>query len=202
MLAQRGLARQASGRGLVLLPAGALVVHQLRYTLTYGSQATNQLADQGHAYLGSLVPWIVLLAAAGLGGFVSRLAHAWHSGGAQPRALPLFRLWATTGAGLVAIYSLQELLEGLLAQGHPGGLTGIYGHGGWWAIPAAAAVALVTVLLLRVAHTLVRLAARPRVSLRRKLHVATRPVSVVRTPGRPLANSAAGRAPPGLVCAG
>ena len=31
----------------------------------------------------------------------------------------------------------------LLAAGHPTGLAGIFGYGGWWAIPAASAVGLV-----------------------------------------------------------
>jgi hypothetical protein len=44
---------------------------------------------------------------------------------------------------LVAIYSAQEFLEGMFATGHPAGLVGIFGYGGWWSIPAALAVGLV-----------------------------------------------------------
>lgn len=198
MLAQRGAARQASGRGLVLLPVGALAVHQLRYTLAYGSQASNQLADQGHAYLAALVPWLVLLAAAGLGSFVARLARARRLGGGEGRAQPFLRLWAATGVGLVAIYSLQELLEGLLASGHPPGLAGIFGHGGWWSLPVAALVALATVTLLRIGRTLVRLAARSRRTRRRRSFTGTlrRPVGATLIALPPLAYAAAGRAPP------
>jgi hypothetical protein len=43
----------------------------------------------------------------------------------------------------VAIYMTQELLEGLLATGHPAGLVGVFGYGGWWSLPAALAVGLV-----------------------------------------------------------
>ena len=43
----------------------------------------------------------------------------------------------------MAIYVSQELLEGLFATGHPGGVAGIFGYGGWWSIPAALAVGLV-----------------------------------------------------------
>ena len=39
--------------------------------------------------------------------------------------------------------SAQEFLEGLFATGHPGGLAGIFGYGGWWSIPAAVCVGLV-----------------------------------------------------------
>ena len=36
-----------------LVPAAALVVHQLRYVLAYGSGAGIELARQGHSYLHS-----------------------------------------------------------------------------------------------------------------------------------------------------
>ena len=39
-------------RALFLLPAGALLVHQLRYLLAYGPGADSALSAQGHAYLG------------------------------------------------------------------------------------------------------------------------------------------------------
>jgi hypothetical protein len=50
---------------------------------------------------------------------------------------------------LLAMYSLQESLEGALATGHPGGLAGVFGHGGWVAIPLSAAVGLALALALR-----------------------------------------------------
>lgn len=198
MLARAGVARQASGRGLVLLPAGAFLVHQLRYWLTYGSSASSQLADQGHAYLGALVPWVVLAAAAGLGGFVARVAAA--RGGAGDTARPPFlRVWGIASCTLLAIYTLQELLEGVLAHGHPGGFAGVFGHGGWWSVPAAVGIGLAIAALLRAASTLVRLAARrARVTLRPqgapRLVPATLPART-----RPLASAAAGRAPPLLL---
>src|SRR5207253_1908986 len=49
------------GRGFLLLPAAAFAVHQLRYSLAYGSRANQVLAMQGHSYLNSLAPWLVLL---------------------------------------------------------------------------------------------------------------------------------------------
>lgn len=196
-----GAAGPVSGRGILLLPAAALLVHQLRYWLAYGSQASNQLAYQGHAYLGSLVPWVVMLAAGGLGCFVSRLARARRVGGDEGRLRPFLRLWATTGGGLVAVYSLQELLEGFFAQGHPGGLAGIFGHGGWWAVPAAAVISLAVVSLLRVAGKLVRLAVRSRGTRRRRALPASfrPPFALLPVAAGPLAGAAAGRAPPFLV---
>jgi hypothetical protein len=182
----------------VLLPAGAFLVHQLRYWLTYGSSASSQLADQGHAYLGAVVPWVVLAAAAGLGGFVARIAAA-RRGEDEAPGLPFLRMWGTVTVTLLLVYTLQELLEGLLAQGHPGGLAGVFGHGGWWSLPAAAGIGLAIAALLRVASTLVRLAARPDQAARRPL-LAPRPRSrTLAVRARPLATAAAGRAPPRLL---
>jgi hypothetical protein len=182
----------------VLLPAGALLVHQLRYMLAYGSQASDALGAQGHAYLGSLVPWIVLVAGGGLGCFIARLARAWRVGADGTNTRAFWGLWATTAGSLVAVYSIQELLEGVFAAGHPPGLVGIFGHGGWWSLPAAAVVSLITVALLRVGRTLVQLAARSRRASQRHSSTVSfpRPAVLLLTGGRPLAYAAAGRAPP------
>ena len=61
-------------------------------------------------------------------------------------------VWLLAWAGLVAIYATQELLEELLASGHPGGVAGVLGHGGWWAVPVAAIVAAGITVLQRVAR--------------------------------------------------
>jgi hypothetical protein len=199
VLAQRGAARQASGRGLVLLPVGALAVHQLRYSFAYGSQASTELADQGHAYLSSLVPWIMVLVAAGLGSYLARLARAWQLGPDGPATRSFARTWSTTALSLIAIYSAQELLEGFFADGHPPGLVGVFGNGGWWSIPTATLVGLGIAALLRVGCSLVRLAARARRAVRASLVVvsAARGCSVWLQHARPpLADAAAGRAPP------
>jgi hypothetical protein len=183
------------------MPAAALVVHQVRYTLAYGSQASSELADQGHAYLTSLVPWIVVLVAIGLGRFVARLAHALATGRADRRARPLLRLWATTAFGLIAIYALQELLEGLFASGHPPGFAGVFGHGGWWSIPAAIAVSLATVAALRLGQKLVELATLSSRTPRRLTATVNvlRPAAPPAARRTPLAFAAAGRAPPALL---
>ena len=57
--------------------------------------------------------------------------------------LSLLALWIVCAACLIAIYVTQEFLEGLFATGHPVGLAGIFGYGGWWCVPAAVAVGLV-----------------------------------------------------------
>ena len=143
----RGAERRAVigslGRG-ALVPAGALAVHQLRYWLAFGHGATAELQAQGHSYLHSVVPWIVLLIAISAGVFLRALGRALGGRCSLPRStLSFAALWLVCAACLVAIYVCQEFLEGLFATGHPGGLVGIFGYGGWWSVPAALAVGLV-----------------------------------------------------------
>jgi hypothetical protein len=183
---------------LLVVPAAALVVHQLRYLLAYGSRADAELAAQGHSYLHSLVPWIVLAAGAALSSFLRRVVRTARTGETGPLGrLPVPALWALTTGVLLAVYAGQEGLEELFSAGHPTGAAGIAGHGGWWAIPASAVVAALVVALLRLGRAVLRLAAR-----RAPQRVALRPASV-RLPlapalavAAPLASAAAGRAPP------
>jgi hypothetical protein len=142
------LTRSQAGAGgwqrvvpIALMPAAAFAVHQLRYWLAFGSQAGFELERQGHAYLHSLVPWIVCMIAVAVGAFLRALvgAFAGQRPGSQ-RAVSFAGLWLLCSASLVAIYMGQEFLEGLLANGHPGGLVGIFGSGGGWSVPAAAVV--------------------------------------------------------------
>ena len=60
----------------------------------------------------------------------------------------------------MGIYAAQELLESLLATGHPAGLAGIFGYGGWWAVPAAVCVGLVVAALLHGARWALHAVAR------------------------------------------
>jgi len=139
--------RQRQFLGLVpvaLLPPAAFAVHQLRYFLAYGSAAGIELQRQGHSYLHSIIPWIIVLIALAVGLFLRALGRAFAGQSSVPRYAGSFlALWLICAASLVAIYAGQELLEGLLATGHPAGLVGVFGYGGWWAIPAAAGIGLV-----------------------------------------------------------
>ena len=189
--------RLPAGSGLLLIPAASLLVHQLRYTLAYGSRANAELAAQGHSYLGSLAPWFVFVLGIGLALFLRRTAHALRTGDAGVFSrLSAATLWLLAWTGLVAIYAVQELLEELLASGHPGGAAGVFGHGGWWAVPVAAAVAAGVTALTRVARAVLRIAAaaRPR-SLFALLSFVVPAASALVAPA-PLARAYAGRAPP------
>jgi hypothetical protein len=189
--------RAPHGSGLLLVPAAAFVVHQLRYTLAYGSHANEELAAQGHSYLNSLVPWFVLALGVGLALFVRRVARVvrgYDAGRVSRRSG--FALWLGTWAGLVAIYAVQESLEALLASGHPGGVGGVLGHGGWWAVPVAAVVALGVLALLRVARVVLRAVARRAPSAWAHAPALRLPAGVAAALVSPLARAAAGRAPP------
>ena len=201
--ASRALARVPIPlRAVALMPPAALAVHQLRYWLAYGSHADRALAAQGHSYLPSLTPWLVLLLAMSAGAFVGRLAQAWQgTAGVEPqrRRHRLLWAWLAVAGALILVYSGQELLEGMFAAGHPGGLVGVFGDGGLWAIPSALAVGALLALLLRGAEAAIALAARARPAFQaapERPRALARPRNFHLAPPAPLASAAAGRAPP------
>jgi hypothetical protein len=184
---------------LALMPAGAFAVHQLRYWLAFGSRAGAELQAPGHSYLPSVVPWIVLLIALSLGMFLRALGRALGGHRSLPRyTLSFTALWLVCAACLVAIYVTQEFLEGLFATGHPSGLIGIFGYGGWWSIPAALAVGLVLSAVFHGARWVLREFAE-----RRCHEIAAPGVLVAKAPRvvllprlSPLAEGWSGRGPP------
>ena len=190
----RALARAA------VFPAAAFAVHQLRYLLAFGGGATLELQRQGHSYLHSLVPWIVLLIGLAVGAFVSALGRAMTGQRSAPRfGISLLGLWLTCSLCLVAIYAAQELLEGMFLTGHPAGLVGIFGYGGWWAIPASVCVGLVLAALLHGARwVLDEVSARwaPPPVRRRLTGRGLRPAGVALPRLAPLAAGWCGRGPP------
>jgi hypothetical protein len=190
--------RALSGRGFVLFPAAAYAVHQLRFELGYGSGSNAALAAQGHGYLDSLAPWVGILLALALGSFLARLVRvAAGNGDATPRRT-LAKLAAVAWALLLAAYVVQEWLEGVFAAGHPAGFAGVFGHGGWWAVPLSGLAALAVAALLRLAEVVVDAvtpSAQPGFP-----HVQApllRPAPVAVRARSPLARRHAGRAPPG-----
>src|SRR5262249_26306369 len=136
------LRRALVGRGFVLFPAAAYAVHQLRFELGYGAGSNAALAAQGHGDLDSLAPWVGLLLGLGLGAVPAGVVRA--AAGA-PDVAPrrsLAKLAVVAWALLFAAYAAQEWLEGVFAAGHPAGLEGVFGHGGWWAVPLSGLAAL------------------------------------------------------------
>lgn len=183
------------------MPAGAFAVHQLRYWLAYGSRAGHEMAVQGHSYLHSVVPWIVLLIALACGAFLVALGRALGGSVSLPRyTLSFCSLWLLCATCLVAVYFIQEFLEGLFLTGHPAGVAGVFGYGGWWSIPAAVAAGLVLAAAFhgarRVLQAVVERRARRRTAPARP-PVIRRPQLQIPTPAlAPLADGWSGRGPP------
>ena len=183
-------------RAAALLGVGTLAVHELCYLVGYGDGAGRALAAHGHSYLGVATSLATLLLLVALAMFVARLAR----GGAHRTPGARLRRIAPAAAGaLFAIYSVQEFVEGLVASGHPGGLAGVYGHGGWSAVLFAVAIGLVVAALLCGADAaLARVAARCRSATPSRLRAAPlragRRAPVVRRLG--ISQNLAGRAPP------
>ena len=181
-----------------LLLAGVLGVHELRYLLAFGGDAGSALAYHGHGYLMLLTPLLATLSALGLATGLVRAAAA--PAARSATSVRVRRLWPAATAALLAIYVGQELLEGLLTSGHPTGWAGVFGSGGWTAVPLALALGAVAALGLRVAGA-VRAARRLGITAV-LLGVPTTPVSAPPAPMRPwrsggvLAEHLAGRAPP------
>jgi hypothetical protein len=190
------------------MPAAVLAVHQLRFLLAFGGGSGAELEKEGHQYLSALAAPIAMSVAIVVGLFFARLASAWREGAGEGDATPsadpascrgFLRLALLIGASLLALYSCQELLEGMLSNGHPKGFNGVFGDGGWWAAPLSLACGAVVAVALRGARAAIRWAAarhaRPRTSHGRP-SPAPRPRRLALPRPVPLAGAAAGRAPP------
>lgn len=127
------LARRAS-----LLALGVVAVHQVRYALACGADASSALAHQGHGYLGDLAPLLATLALSVVG---ARLVAAATGALGRDESTASRRGEPIVFAGvLLAIFCAQELAEGALVAGHPGGVAAVLANGGWLAVPVALAV--------------------------------------------------------------
>lgn len=201
------LRRGTSSRGiaaaqLALLPLSAFTVHQLRYLFAFGGHAGAVLQATGHSYLSSLVPWIVSLAAVVTGGFLRVLGRTLARETTVPRyAASLAGLWFACSLALIGIYIGQELLEGMFLAGHPAGWVGVFGYGGWWALPSAAIVGLVLASLLHGALWVLREVARRVAAVtitprRGRALIPPRPADALCLLLAPLVGGWSGRGPP------
>jgi hypothetical protein len=186
---------------LALMPAAAFAVHQLRFWLAFGGSASAALQAQGHAYLRSAVPWAMALIAIALGVFLRALGRSF--GGERSlvgHTASFAVLWLVSAICLVAIYVAQDLTEGLLVSGHPAGLPGILGAGGWWSIPAALAVGLVLASLFHgarwVLHEVASRRARCPTGPSPRKTRARAPRELLLARPAPLADGWSGRGPP------
>lgn len=185
-------------RACVLVAAGAIAVHELRYLL-----APLEAAER-HAYLSWATPAVLALAgliAAELAVRLGRLVR--RARGTRPTApvppSPL-ELWTWLTLLLVAVYSAQEAIELLAVHGHAQAhdVEAVLAGGGWLAFPTCLAVAGLLTLALRGAAAAVAWAiGRARRSPRRApSSLSPRPRRVRRPGANVLARFLAGRAPP------
>lgn len=146
-------------RAVALLAFGAIIVHELRYVVAYGENAGTALAEQGHSYMPFVQSLAVVLLAIALARFCVSLLRA-RSGVLAEEHPPAFaRLWLASSASLAAVYTLQEGFEGQFAPGHPGGLIGVFGHGGWTALIFSLLIGVAIAALTRLAHHALELVA-------------------------------------------
>jgi hypothetical protein len=185
-------------RTAALVAVGWWAVHQLRYLLAYGGGTGEALRHQGHAYLGPVTPVLGALLALALARLLVRAALA--PAGRSRRAHRLAVLWPACAAAIIALYSAQEATEGLLAAGHPAGLYGIFGHGGWLAVPLGLVAGLAVAAALRIGE---RLEAGAPAALGALSHALPRPAAALVAPvpyvaasGALLARLGACRGPP------
>jgi hypothetical protein len=186
---------------VALVPVAAFAVHQLRYLLAFGGHAGTELQLQGHSYMHSLVPWIVVSVALAAGVFLRAVGRAFGGQVSLPRYTVSFVvLWLICAGSLLAIYACQELLEGLIATGHPAGLVGVFGYGGGWSVLAALCVGLVLATVFQGARWVLREMTRRYVSRRgwraRRNGPRPRPDDVFVPALPPLAGGWSGRGPP------
>jgi hypothetical protein len=189
-------------RLVALLAAGSMLVHELRYVAGYGSSARQALAEQGHSYTSWLEALVCVLVAVAVVRYALSVLIA-RRGVVPATPTPRYgRLWAAASAALVAIYTVQEGLEGAFAPGHPSGLLGIYGHSGWTALFFSLLVGALIAAVMRVAHHTIEFVAARAAAPRQRRAPARLSRAVPETPpGRRLEVLAwhlAGRAPPRL----
>jgi hypothetical protein len=187
-------------RAFSLLAAGSIFVHELRYVAAYGGSAGEALAEQGHSYTPLLEALVAILLVVALVRFALTIWHARDGVVREDRPPTFLSLWLWASLALATVYTLQEGFEGAFAPGHPSGLIGVYGHGGWTALIFSLAVGAVIAALTRLAHGAIEHVAAGAAARRQSTGQARLSWSVpVTPPGRRLdvlAWNLAGRAPP------
>lgn len=179
-------------------------MHEGRYLAGYGGGAHAAEAEQGHGYLAeAVIPAVQVLVALSVGALVLAFVRAMRGRAIEPRPAPFNRAWVRATLALQGVYTTQELAEGWLASGHPPGIDGVLGHGGWTAYAIAVGAGALVALLLRGAAAAVRWAAnrpaRPAAAPPPLLGDTTLPVTPVVPRLAPLARGDAGRAPPAFA---
>jgi hypothetical protein len=179
-------------RAIALLGGGSAAIHQLRYSIGYGDDASAALAAHPHGYLHSVLPGIATAIAIALATLLTRVARGTRAGSptasnSPSRGESLLRLWLSCAIALASIYFVQETVEG----------SGAVLHGGWIGIALAVPVGLLVALALRGARAAETISAfAPLVAIAlRTVRTAIGPIAIPPTRVR---SARAARGPPTL----
>ena len=186
-------------RAIALLGAGSMMVHELRYVAGYGSHAGKALAEQGHSYLPLVEALAIVMVVAALVRFLFSLAKARRGVVDEGAPGSFARMWLGASAALAVVYMFQEGFEGTFDAGHPAGLIGIFGHGGWTALLFSLLIGAAIAALTRLAYQAIELVARKAARRPRRARARLSWAALPTPPGRRLdvlAWNLAGRAPP------
>ena len=106
-----------AGRGFLLLPVAALAVHELRYRLAYGPRPSRRSSGRVTATSTRSRPGSCCCSGSrSAPSSCASRARSAAAASARPRR-SFAALWLLATASLVAIYAVQELLEGVFAAG-------------------------------------------------------------------------------------
>jgi hypothetical protein len=132
--------RASTARSIALLAAASAAVHELRYLIGYGHEASRALAAHPHGYLSVALPGVMTAALIALAGVLMRLAGRRDTRSLAPtvrRSLPA--LWLCCTIALALIYGTQETLEG----------SGAIAGSGWIGLALAVPAGFLVALALR-----------------------------------------------------
>jgi hypothetical protein len=178
-----------------LLAAGSLALHKLN-----GLVRADALAGHSHSYLPLAAALATVLLVLACARFALELRQA-ARGRLTPIPAPSFaRLWLVAAGSLLAIFALQEWIEGWITPGHLATVGHALSHIGWTTPALAVGLGCVIALLVRGSRSAVALLAR-RVAARRSAPRPARgrwaPLPAIQLPRLSvLAANRAGRAPP------
>ncbi len=190
-------------RACALLIGGGYALHEGRYRLAFGRHASEALGRSGHGYLHLVGPVLAVLLALLAGVALARLARGVPRG--PRRVMPFALLWGVCAVAVALIFCVQELTEGVLAGGHPSGLSAVLGEDGWLFAPLAICVGGLVALGLRGADAAQDLVAEviagvgDRAQLRPSRPGSVRPADRSGPRGSVLALRIGGRAPPAVL---
>jgi len=148
--------------------------------------------------VGALVAAVALLLVVVLTGSLGAFVRGTRTRVSKPAHF--VEVWARTSGALLGLYVAQELIEGLLVAGHPTGVAGLVGHGGWTVLLVAPTVAALLTLVVRGEHATAALAASPaaHAGRPRPVTIALPLLALLPTPNG-VARHLAGRGPPPLT---